>query len=167
MERVPSTMRGYGRGGPYRVSDTPRIRIRLGYAADTYPYRTTKFGYVSCWIRVSDTFGLIWIRPMNENGPILTLPNVTYCLPKPPRTLASHRIVERRRIASHSRLLHFHFDSSLGGAAAAAIGRRWPGCASSCRRAGDALSEISSPSGDLHPCTCTSSRSPTSRWCRI
>jgi hypothetical protein len=47
-------MHEYFRRDAYPVSDMYRIRIRLGYASDTYPGRTQNIGYVFTQIRVSD-----------------------------------------------------------------------------------------------------------------
>jgi len=97
------TMRGYSRGGPYCVSDTYRIWIRHRYAADTYPSRTGSFEYLLAWIRVSDTFGPNWIRPMKCKRP-KNLPRMSYSLHTlaPERRRASPRLrsADRRRLLS-------------------------------------------------------------------
>lgn len=70
-------MRGYSTGGPYPVSDTYRIRIRLGYAMDTYPGRTKNIGYVFTQIRVSDTYGPYQILPAKQKCPASMPPQWT------------------------------------------------------------------------------------------
>jgi len=50
-------------GGGVSVSDTYRIKIRPGYATDTFLAVSWKNGYVFAWIRVSDTIGPDGIQP--------------------------------------------------------------------------------------------------------
>jgi len=71
-------------GGGVSVSDTFWIRIRLGYASDTFPDVSWKCRYVLCWIRVSDTFGPDWIRPKALVSPI-SLPRPGFRLQLPLR----------------------------------------------------------------------------------
>jgi hypothetical protein len=61
-------MLGYFNGAAYRVSDTCRIHIHVGYASDTYPRRVLRNRYVSAPTRVLDTAGLHWTRQV-DSGP--------------------------------------------------------------------------------------------------
>jgi hypothetical protein len=98
---VEAMKHGYFRKQAYRVSDTFRVRIRIRYAADTYPWSIgffiifTKFGYVlliriSVAIRVSASMD----TAQPNNSPIFLCP----CRPNLIPHVAPHPRPPSRRI---------------------------------------------------------------------
>jgi len=74
----PATLPRYAREGAYPVSDTYPIRIRIGYAVDTYPWtigkKKTKFRYVEDTYPIQQTSNLDcgYAQPRTEWRPCNT-----------------------------------------------------------------------------------------------
>ena len=56
-------LHGHGSLVAYRVSDTYRIRIRIGYAMDTYPGRIHELSRIGPENLILDTYLVYQIRP--------------------------------------------------------------------------------------------------------